>query len=448
MSVTTPRRSSPRRPAGPARAATVEAPAPAELRGVVVKVIARKPSFWTAMRIRPTSTIPDEEKAAGAIATDGTVSVAGIIPVVEPNAEMQFSGRWDSSKFGRQFVPQDSEILHSSDERGIALELEGALPNVGPVRARQMIELLGRGPEGLPGVWTALDRTDLADVLTAGRVCSPDHAAAIAAACQDTKHQREMRAWMRARGCGPAQSAQIIAEYGNEAQHLVEQDPYRLMELDRWGFLSADAIAQNLRIPKEHPGRVRAAIVHCLQEAADRNGHIFLPLNSPPELVRSSNRHRKLHEQPRCGLLDHLAPWDVDPERALLALREMDGRSREELARKEEGLLAADDPHALRRRKIHVIVEGGGEEARAYLLPYWEAEREAARRVRSMIGGARPAAPKARAVQVELPALRTTQAASPVLDLLEEGSRPAATPAASSDDDWASMLDEADRRAC
>lgn len=419
MTPTAPR-TKPRRPAaGKASVAVELSPALQELRGIIVRVIARKPSLWTALRVRPTA--PILEEGLGAANPDGTVSVAGIVEQLEPNAEMLFRGHWADSKYGRQFVPVESEILHPSDERGIALELERALPHVGQIRARAIIELFGRGQAGLPGVWAALEQTDLADRLVEAKVCPPDHAAVIAAACQQTRHQRELRAWLRARGCGPAQSAQIIEEYGDAAQQLVEQDPYRLMELDRWGFLSADAIAQNLRIPKEHPGRVRAAIVHCLREAADNQGHLYLPLNTPDDVPR----RRKLHEHQRCGLLDRLVPWDVDPEHALHALREMDRASREDLARKEEGLLAEEDPKALRRRRIRVIVDGEGTEARASLLPYWEAEQEAVRRVLEMLEGSVEVVPAGAGQQ------RLELVTEPVQD--------------NDEDDWASMLAEAER---
>jgi exodeoxyribonuclease V alpha subunit len=59
---------------------------------------------------------------------------------------------------------------------------------------------------------------------------------------------------------------------------LIRENPYRLA-VDVWGigFLTADRIAQKMGIPTHSDKRIKAGILHVLNEAADKNGDVYLP---------------------------------------------------------------------------------------------------------------------------------------------------------------------------
>lgn len=73
----------------------------------------------------------------------------------------------------------------------------------------------------------------------------------------------------------------IAAEYGDRAHEMVRKRPYELTSVFGVGFQIADTIAKAAGIPRDSPGRRRAAVVHVLTEA-ERDGSTCLPI---PELV-------------------------------------------------------------------------------------------------------------------------------------------------------------------
>ena len=77
---------------------------------------------------------------------------------------------------------------------------------------------------------------------------------------------------------GTGYAVKIWKRYGHDAVALIQENPYRL-SVDVWGigFLTADRIAQKMGIPAHSDRRIQAGLLHVLNEAADKEGHVFLP---------------------------------------------------------------------------------------------------------------------------------------------------------------------------
>lgn len=69
----------------------------------------------------------------------------------------------------------------------------------------------------------------------------------------------------------------IQDKYGEQAVEVVKGDPYRLTELDGFGFVRADRVAASLGITGSDPRRVNAGIVYTIQKMCDDKGHCFIP---------------------------------------------------------------------------------------------------------------------------------------------------------------------------
>jgi exodeoxyribonuclease V alpha subunit len=69
----------------------------------------------------------------------------------------------------------------------------------------------------------------------------------------------------------------IWRKFGGDSLKIIQTDPFRLTEVPGVGFLTADAIAQNIGIPRDDPSRIAAGILHTLTDAAER-GHIGMPM--------------------------------------------------------------------------------------------------------------------------------------------------------------------------
>ena len=84
--------------------------------------------------------------------------------------------------------------------------------------------------------------------------------------------------WARAPAISsPGLAGRIFRHYGVRALETARTHPYQLAEdIHGVGFLTADRIARNLGVPVDSPDRLRAGLVHVLEEATG-DGHVFLP---------------------------------------------------------------------------------------------------------------------------------------------------------------------------
>ena len=80
-------------------------------------------------------------------------------------------------------------------------------------------------------------------------------------------------------GIGPAFAVKIIETFGvdNVVKTIFKDNPYRLMDIEGFGFLRADAIAvKNLGLSPDDPRRSEALILYVL-ETNRAFGHVYLP---------------------------------------------------------------------------------------------------------------------------------------------------------------------------
>jgi exodeoxyribonuclease V alpha subunit len=95
----------------------------------------------------------------------------------------------------------------------------------------------------------------------------PKRKARVVEAWAEQKAVREIMVFLQSHGVGTARAVRIYKTYGDAAVEQVRENPYRLaLDIQGIGFKTADAIAQNLGIPRDSMARARAGVRHCLQE--------------------------------------------------------------------------------------------------------------------------------------------------------------------------------------
>ena len=58
---------------------------------------------------------------------------------------------------------------------------------------------------------------------------------------------------------------------------LLTENPYRLIEeIEGVGFQRADELGKNLGITGNHPSRIKAAILHSMNQAVQSAGHVYV----------------------------------------------------------------------------------------------------------------------------------------------------------------------------
>ena len=110
----------------------------------------------------------------------------------------------------------------------------------------------------------------------------PKRTAMIAAAWAEQKAIKEVMIFLQGVGVSTSLAVRIYKKYGDASVSVVRSEPYRLAA-DVWGigFKTADTIAAAVGIARDSPERIKAGLAYTLSEAAD-DGHCYLP---EPNLV-------------------------------------------------------------------------------------------------------------------------------------------------------------------
>ncbi len=213
---------------------------------------------------------------------DGKIVVAGHLPGVSSGETLRLRGRWKAHpRFGDRLEIEDFEVLLPADAEGIRTFLSGgALSGLGPKMAERLVAWFG---------------ADTIAVLDAGSArlqevpgIGPKRAAAIAEIWAAHSRLRRLMCFLRECGVSPVHAGAIHRLYGDEAEALLRQDPYRLAEdLSERGFPVADAIARALGQNENDPRRLTAALRY-LVGRANAEGHVWC---SRQELLAAAGQH-------------------------------------------------------------------------------------------------------------------------------------------------------------
>ena len=105
----------------------------------------------------------------------------------------------------------------------------------------------------------------------------PKRTAMIAAAWAEQKAIKEVMIFLQGVGVSTSLAVRIYKKYGDASVSVVRNEPYRLAA-DVWGigFKTADTIARSVGIAPDSPERIKAGLAYTLSEAAD-DGHCYLP---------------------------------------------------------------------------------------------------------------------------------------------------------------------------
>jgi exodeoxyribonuclease V alpha subunit len=132
----------------------------------------------------------------------------------------------------------------------------------------------------------------------------PKRTAMITAAWAEQKAIKEVMVFLQGVGVSTSLAVRIYKKYGDEAISVVRDEPYRLAA-DVWGigFKTADTIAAAVGIARDSPERIKAGLAYTLSEAADE-GHCYLPA---PNLMADAAKILEVPGELITPCLDELA---------------------------------------------------------------------------------------------------------------------------------------------
>ncbi len=209
-------------------------------------------------------------------------------------------GQWKKHpRYGEQFEVERYERPEPDSIEAVQDYLSsGLIKGIGPALAERIVTHFGRA---------ALDIAQkepgrMAEV----KGISPKKAQEIGKAIADTLVFQKVVSFFRPYGVTTKMALNIFKEFGGTAIEKTKENPYILTEVKLIGFHRADAIAQKMGIHDNSHYRVRAAVFYILQEAAEKEGHCYLP--------------RHLLEERTIALLDCPDITSVEIEKAIQEL--------------------------------------------------------------------------------------------------------------------------------
>ena len=240
------------------------------LTGSVERVTFYNPeNGYSVLRLRPErGQIPG---AGRGLSNEGLATITGNLPELVPGQYVSLRGRWvNHPKHGLQFEVEVCEHTLPATVAGIRRYLgSGLIRGIGPRLAERIVEHFGK--QTLEVIETQPRR--LREVPDIG----PKRAGLIASAWEEQKQVKEIMLFLHSHGVSTNLAVKIYKQYGDEALHIVQTDPYRLArDIYGIGFKTADRIAQALGLSPEHPSRIEAGLVYVLNQATD-DGHVYSP---------------------------------------------------------------------------------------------------------------------------------------------------------------------------
>ncbi|MFN7560177.1 MAG: ATP-dependent RecD-like DNA helicase [Prosthecobacter sp.] len=222
----------------------------------------------------------------------GTASLLGKAPRVVAGEEFEARGVWEPNRdFGPQFKADDLKLKRPDSLGGIERYLgSGLIKGIGPAHAKRIVEKFG------PKVFDIIENESkkLEDVEGVGKKRRLE----IRESWMKQKSLHSIMLFLHQHGISSSRALRIYKTYGDEAQAVLKENPYRLAQDIRGiGFKTADDIAYRLGVANDAPERLKAGLLHVLETAA-QSGHCCFPeaktlekalelLGASDELVRS-----------------------------------------------------------------------------------------------------------------------------------------------------------------
>ncbi len=184
---------------------------------------------------------------------------------------VSFEGRYEThAVHGRQF--RAVGMLESTPQTldGMRLWLASAgIKGLGPQLATRLVDAFGHD---LPKIIRETPER-LREIEGIGGA----RAEAIREAWATDEEGRALVMLLRGLGLTQRLADRVRERYGEQAAHIVRTQPFKLAEqIGGIGFRTADQLAQRQGLPPDDPARVRAAVVHVLDQSADQQGHCYL----------------------------------------------------------------------------------------------------------------------------------------------------------------------------
>lgn len=206
--------------------------------------------------------------------------VTGTFASVKPGSIYAFYGQLVTHpRYGQQFQAARYENQLATDEKGlVAFFSSGDFAGIGKKTAQKIVDALGE---------QALDKI-LADPSVLEGLVKPKVADNLVETLKNNMGLERLFAFGHRIGLSADLAGKLFDRYGEEAQTILQEDPYRLVyEVDGLPFKKVDAVAQQAGYTLDSSERIKAAVYAAIQNACFAHGHTFLTVEQAKQVAFS-----------------------------------------------------------------------------------------------------------------------------------------------------------------
>ncbi|RLQ92029.1 ATP-dependent RecD-like DNA helicase [Planomicrobium sp. Y74] len=199
------------------------------------------------------------------------IIVSGYFPELSMEEEYRFTGAVKNHpRYGIQFQVETFTKEVPETEQGIIHYLSSDMFNgIGRKTAETIVKKLGRD-----AIKKILEDSEALDVVPR---LSDEKKDTIRSTLQMNLGLERVMIQLNDWGFGPQVGMRIFQAYREETIDILTNNPFRLIEeIEGIGFQRADELGAKLGLTGSHPDRIKASILHILNQASLSEGHVYM----------------------------------------------------------------------------------------------------------------------------------------------------------------------------
>ena len=201
--------------------------------------------------------------------SEGEITVTGSFGDLSDDQTYRFEGQLvEHPRYGQQFQASSYHVNQPTSRTGLVEFLAGKqFPGVGQKTAEKIVDALGTG---------AIDKISADPHVLDGLKLRSAVKKSIIDNLQANQGLDQVIIGLNDYGFGSNLISTIVDHYGEDALHIISENPYQLAaEIDGISFKRADQVAAKLGIAGDDSRRIRAAIIHSLDDLTMATGDTY-----------------------------------------------------------------------------------------------------------------------------------------------------------------------------
>jgi exodeoxyribonuclease V alpha subunit len=200
-----------------------------------------------------------------------TFTITGNMYGIDNDADLTVIGEWvKHPKYGEQFqVNEWKRPIPKTKDQVVAFLKSGLIKGVRGKRAVDIVNALGQDA-------IQIIKNDGEKALDGIKGIGKKTASKIVKSIKDTFEVQEIISQLSHYGITANMTLKLYKEYGSDTVKMIQQNPYRLTDIDGVGFIIADEIARKMGIMPTSGYRINAGVRFVLRRICQEKGHSFV----------------------------------------------------------------------------------------------------------------------------------------------------------------------------